>query len=521
MRKLAFICATVFAVALPTFIGGHSVGGASAAEAGNVRRAVTVATSGLPSILDPDKAVGSADTMFAGNVFESLIQLNPTPSDGRGRHVPALATSWTISPDGKSIDFKLRQGVVFHDGTPMTAEDVKFSIDRAVAPETKNPYRSSWLANIEGADILDAATVRIRLSRAWAGTMDSLAARGQIMPKAYLERVGDDGFAKAPIGTGPLVFLSRKIGDAVEFKTFDHHWAKQPNATTVTWRQVPDLNTRIALLSSGEVDLITDILPSLTSTIESSGAKVQSLRGIFQRFLVINTLAGGPLADRRVRLALNLALDRKTLFKAVFGRDVPLLNGPLSATQIGGDGAEPYPYDPDRAKKLLAEAGLPNGFTTELNYASGRYIGEDELLPAFVSYWKRIGVHVDIKPMEQAKWIEVSRTKAYTGMLSFSKAVGQVADPFSAFDRHIHCGGLYSGYCNKELDALVDSAVGVIDEHKLEQVFAQAQKLAHDDAAQIFLFDEPYLIATKPGVKWAPEYGPDGGWSWNYITTTR
>jgi peptide/nickel transport system substrate-binding protein len=511
-------------LACPIFLGFALAGlpfVSSKTAYGAAPHAVVVATSGLPNNLDPHKGFGTADTIFASNVFETPFELNPTPKDGRGEYTPLLALSWKQSDDGKVIDLKIRQDVYFHDGSLMTAEDVKYSIDRAIAPDTKNPYKSSWLATIEGADVLDATTVRIRMSRPWAGIMDALAARGQVVPKAYIERVGDAEFSRHPIGTGPMVFVDRKIGDAVEFKGFDRYWGKKLNVTAVTWRQVPDLNTRVAMLANGEADLITDVLPSLASTIEAAGGKVDFLRGVFQRFLVINAQSGTPLADQRVRLALNLAIDRNRLINAVFGRDLPLVNGPLGDDQIGGKAAGPYPYDPGQAKKLMADAGYANGISIDLNYAAGRYVGDQELLPAFASYWKRVGIQVNLKPMEQGKWIQAARSKEYSGLLSYSKAVGQVKDPLSAFDRHILCGGLYSGYCNKEVDALVESSVGVIDEKKLADVFSKAQKIAHDDAAQVFLFEEPYIMAHKADVRWNSEFGPDRGCSWNCIELKR
>lgn len=491
--------------------------GAGAAPALAAPRQIVVATAAITDVLDPHKTVGEPGTIYVANVFDSLVRLNPNPKDGRGRHLPALAKSWTTAPDGRSIDFVLNTAAKFQDMTPVTAEDVKFSIERAIAPATKNPYASSWLGNIAGVDILAPDKVRLRLKFAWSGTLDALAARAEILPKAYLTRVGDAEFARHPIGTGPYKVTGYKRSDRIELTAFEGYWGTPPAASKVIWRAVPDINTRVALLTSGGADLITNLLPGLVKLAQSNGLTVDFRRGAFQRFIEFNTIKGGPLADRRVRLAMNIAIDRKTLFNAVFGRDVEWVNGPSSSFQVGGDAAPPYPYDPAKAKELLKEAGFANGFKTELIYAPGRYIGDEELLPSLVSYWKKIGVDVRLVSMEYSSWLQAVQDKAFTGMAAFAKAPGQVADPFSSFDRHIRCGAVYSAYCNKDIDALVETARGSIDAAKLKAVFAKAQLMAHDDAAAIFLFDEPAILAHKPSVTWNSEFGPDLGIGWNAI----
>ena len=502
-------CLLVSGALLTGFFSGHAVA-----------RDGVVATDAITASLDPHRNLGSAGALFSSNVFNSLIAVNQTPKDGKGRHIPELATSWNIAKDGKSIEFTLRQGVYFHNGQALTAEDVKFSIERAIAPETKNPMRSSWLNNIVSVDILGPARVAIRLSNPWAGTLDAIAARGQIVPKAYLAEVGDAGFAKQPVGSGPFAFVSMRPGDRIEFKAFDRYWEGKSQFDKLTWRAISDVNTRIAMLASGEADAITDVPPGLAGLVRSNGGQVANLRGGFQRFIFINTMRGGPLADQRVRMALNIAVDRNAVFKAIFGGEVPFLNGPLSSHQIGGGAATPYPYDPERAKKLLAEAGFPNGFATELIYTPGRFADEVELLPSFASYWKQVGITVALKPLEYQQWLQTAAKKAYPAMLSFSKGAGIVADPLSAFDRHVNCDSLYSPHCNKELSALVNSTRGVTDPRILTEVFSKAQRMAHEDAANVYLYDLPFFMAWKKGLTWKSEYGTDLNGSWLLLADT-
>jgi peptide/nickel transport system substrate-binding protein len=485
---------------------------ASAASAPDSRPAIVYATPAVPDNMDPDKDAGSVSTRINANLYDTLIQLNPQA--GRGpRLIPDLATSWTVAADGKSIDFQLRPHVLFHNGKTMTADDVKFSLERAINPKTKDPF-ATYMRNLVSVEVLSPTSVRLHLSEPWIGTLDGLAAGGQIIPKAYVEQVGDDGFAAHPIGTGPFVFVDRQIGDSITFKAFDQYFAGKPAISKVVWRSVPDPNSRVSLLTSGGADLITDVPSSLVDSVRKSGAQVDYLIGPVQRFVVINTLKGPPLADKRVRMALNIALDRNAIFTAVFGRSVPQLEGPLAPQQIGGGGKLSYPYDPVRAKALLAEAGYPNGFSTELIYPPGRYTGDEELLPTLASYWKRVGITVALKATDYNEWLESVHEKTYAGLADFSKNDLPVSDPFSAFDRHIRCGASYSAYCNKQLDGLIDTVNAGIDVPKLTTVFRKAQQIAHDDAVQVFLYQEPGIIGVRKGLQWNSNYSPDTGIGW-------
>ena len=479
----------------------------------------SVATAAIIDSLDPHKTSGSAAALFIHNVYDTLINLNVTPSDKRGRHVPGLASSWTVSEAGRIIEFNLRPNILFQSGKPLTAEDVKFSFDRILKPEIRNPYRSNHFSYVASVDVISPDKVQFRLKEPFAGMLDAIAAYGFVVSKEYVTQIGDAEFDKKPMGSGPYSVASYRQGDRMLFKAFEKHWAGKPYFDNLLWRAVPDINTRIAMLASGEADAITDVPEGLMQIVRGNGAIAKVLLGQNQRFLIINTLRGGPLADRRVRLALNMAIDRKALVQALFNDDVPMMNGPLSSYHVAGDSVGPYPFDLAQAKKLMAEAGYRNGFTVDLIYTPGRYLDDPEMLPILISYWKPLGVQINLKATEYNQWIDLPKTKQYSGMISFSKGAGVVADPISAFSRHIACDGLYSGYCNKEVDELVNSANQIVDEAKLKEIFGKAQRIAHDDAAQIFLFDQPSIMAWRKGLKWNSEYGgADLTGSWALLT---
>jgi peptide/nickel transport system substrate-binding protein len=466
----------------------------------------TVATAAIIDNLDPDKTSGSGAALYVDNVFDTLLAFNHTPSDGHGRYVPALATSWTVSLDGTSLEFTIRDDAFFHDGTKVTPEDVKFSMNRLIDPETHDPYRGSHFSYITATETVGANKVIIHLSKPFAGMLDALAAYGYIVPQKYIENVGNAEFAKKPVGSGPFEVASYRPGDRVIFKAFDKYWGSKAYYDTLNWLAIPDTNTRISLLLSGEADAITDIPSSLADVVRNGGGQVKVLRGQNQRFLIINAVRPGPLSDPRVRLALNLAIDRNALIHALFGTNVPLLNGPLSAGQLGADAVSPYPFDPQKAKQLLADAGYAKGFSTDLIYTPGRYIDDGEMIPILVSFWKQIGVSVTPKATEYNQWLTMPGKRVFNGLESFSKGVGVVSDPLSAFSRHIACDGYYSAYCNKDLDNLLKSSESVVDESKLKEIFSKAQQIAHDDAAQVFLFDQPAIMGLRKGLTWNSEY---------------
>src|SRR5438477_1806437 len=331
---------------------------ATAAPEGQLTIAVHVSLA--PTWFDPAETPGVITpflTLYA--LHDALVK--PMPGNA---WAPSLAESWTAAKDGLTYEFVLRKGVKFHNGDPLGAEDVKFSFERY-----KGAGASTLKARVAAVEIVDAQRVRFRLKQPWPdfmtfyGTPATSAA--WIVPKKYLERVGDDGFKKAPVGAGPYRFVSFTPGVELVVEAFDGHWRKAPAVKRLVFKSVPDESTRLVMLKRGETDIAYGLRgPDAEEVRRTPGLTLKPILPTVSQWVVFTEQwdLKSPWSDRRVRLALNLAIDRKGFSDAEylgFGRPAPSI--------IPRDfefywAPPPYPHDQARARALLAEAGYPKGF---------------------------------------------------------------------------------------------------------------------------------------------------------------
>ena len=310
---------------------------------------------------DPAEMDGGLTGFFYFYALHDAL-VKPMPGNALA---PCLAESWSASPDGLAYEFVLRKGVRFHNGDPLTTEDVKFSFERyrgAAAKMLKD--------HVASVDIVDPTRIRFRLKRAWPDFMTfygGLAtSAGWVVPKKYVERVGDDGFRKAPVGAGPYKFVSFKPGVELVLEANEQYWRKTPGVKTLIMRGVPDVATRLVMLKRGEADIAYAFASSMAEEIKRTPGL--TLRPFYPPFVVWLVFTEqwdpkSPWSDRRVRLAANLAINRNAINQA---ETLGLSKLTASIVPQSFDGYWPaplYAYDPPRAKQLLAEAGYPMAST--------------------------------------------------------------------------------------------------------------------------------------------------------------
>src|SRR5512145_3306333 len=320
-----------------------------------------------------------------------------------GDNTPSLAESWTASKDGLTYEFVLRRGIKFHNGDPVTAEDVKFSFDR---------YRGGAAKllkdRVKAVQVVDARRVRFVLKEPWPDFMTfygtTATGAGWVVPKKYVEQVADEGFRKAPIGAGPYRFVSSTPGVDVVVEAFEGYWRKVPSVKRLVFKSVPDETTRAAALKRGEVDVVYFLGGPVAEDVQRTpGLKLTAVRSNAVFFLDFTEQwdPKSPWHDRRVRLAASLAIDRKTIneaeqlgFAGITGNIVP--RHMEFALPIA-----PHPYDPQRAKQLLAEAGYPNGFDAGDLTPTPPY---NTIAEAIGGYFGAVGIRTKIRTMERATY---------------------------------------------------------------------------------------------------------------------
>src|SRR6266849_3560710 len=424
--------------------------------------------------LDPAETEGIITPfMFLYALHDAMVK--PMPG---GWNTPSLAESWSQSKDGLTYEFVLRKGVKFHNGDPVTAEDVKFSYERyrgAGAKLLKDRVREVLL--------VDAGRVRFHLKEAWPDFMTfygtSATGSGWIVPKKYVEKVGDDGFKKAPIGAGPYRFVSFNPGVELVLEANEGYWRKTPSVKRLVLRSLPEETTRAAALKKGEVDIAYLLTGPVAEDIRRTpGLKLTApsqSSGVFWLDMPDQWDPKSPWHDRRVRLAASHAIDRRALNQAeTLGFSKPT-GGIIPRAFEFSKSFEPPALDPARAKQLLAEAGYPNGFDAGDFYPWPPYTSMGEALAA---YLQAVGIRSRIRTMERATLTTAWREKKLKGVIvGITGAGGNAATRLEAY---VSKEGVYTAGVIPEVEDLFQRQARETDVKRREALIHQIQQILHD-----------------------------------------
>src|SRR6266436_2433571 len=410
---------------------------------------------------------------------------------------PSLAESWTMSKDGRTWEFVLRKGVRFHNGDPVTAEDVKFSFERyrgAAATLFKDKVRE--------VQIVDPTHVRFLLKDPWPDFMTfygtSASAAGWIVPKKYVEKVGEDGFRKAPIGAGPYKFVSFQPGIELVLEAFDGYWRKVPSVKRLVFRSMPDETTRAAALKAGDVDIVYLLSGPVAAEVKrSAGLRLEAAMppGVVFLDLPEQWDPKSPWADRRVRLAASHALDRSALNQAeTLGLSRPT-GGLVPRVLEFAKTFEPPVYDLARAKKLLAEAGYPSGFDA----------GDLTPFPPFFSlaeaiggYLQGVGIRTRVRTMERAAFLTAWREHKIKGVImGLGAPAGNAA---TRVEVYVTRNGIYASGVVPEIEDLFQRQARELDRKKREAMLYQIQQIMYDRVMHVPIYELAFLWGVGPRV---------------------
>jgi peptide/nickel transport system substrate-binding protein len=423
--------------------------------------------------------------------------------DGPVRSLPgqkmgnSLAESWTESPDGLVYEFKLRRGLKFHNGDPVTTEDVKFSFERY-----KGAGAKEFQARVQQVEVVDPLTVRFHLKEPWPDFMtfygSTATAAGIVVPKKYLTQVGDDGFRKHPIGAGPYKFVSHKPGIEVVLEANPGYWRRVPSVKTLIMRSVPDANTRAVMLKSGDAD-ISYVLDGPDAEDIKRDPRMQVVASkhasIFWIEFAEQWDPKSPWHDRRLRLAVNHALDRQRINEAACLGFCPPAGVIIPRVMDFALQVEPPAYDPQKVKQLLAEAGYPSGLD------AGEFVG----IPGFptvaeatVNDLNTAGVRVRLRSMERAAFYAAWREKKLRGL--FLTAVGNSGNAASRVQEFINSKGSYAYGGYPDIDDLFQQQARERDPRKREALLHRIQQLTIDRVMFAPLMDLRVLMGVGPRV---------------------
>ena len=445
-----------------------------------------------PTWFDPAETPGVITPFMVMYALHDAM-LKPMPDQALA---PSLAESWSASEDGLTYDFVLRKGIKFHNGDPVTAEDVKYSFERY-----RGTSRDMMKERVAAVEISDPEHIRFRLKKPWPDFLifyGSATGASWIVPKKYLEKVGEEGFKKAPIGAGPYKFVSFNPGVELVLESFDQYWRKSPVVKRLVLKVIPDETTRLAALKRGEVDVVYSIRGELAEELRNTPGltlKPTLVLGAFHLVFPDQWDPKSPWHDQRVRLAAGLAIDRDTINQALT-LGYSKVTGSIIPYNFEFFWQPPMPvHDPAKAKQLLAEAGYPNGFDAGEYYCDGSYANLGE---AVLDNLLAVGIRAKLRPLERAAFFSGYGEKKFKNIIQYaSGAFGNAATRIEAF---IAKGGTYVYGSYPDIDELFQQQAAELDYKRRETTLHRIQQLMYEKAMIAPIWQLAFINGFGPRV---------------------
>jgi peptide/nickel transport system substrate-binding protein len=473
---------------------------ASMAQVGTTSRPLTVVQTAWPQSLDP-----TMDTnVNAGNVYahilESPAQYRYDANEKVMKLEPRLCSRWeNRAPD--RWRFYLRPNLKFTNGEDITSEVARFSMD---ALKSNKGMASSYMNHVKEVVTVDPLTFDIVTDGPYAATPASMAFFFFFPPKYYDQSGGKSGFGRKPVGSGPYRFVEWQDGVHIRLEANQNYWGPKPAIQAILIRAQPESATRVALLDTGEADLITALPPELIARAQRT-ADIRTARGLRRVFCFFNGNVA-PTDNPMVRKAINHAVDVDAIVKNILGGHAYVAKGINKPGYVGyaPDKITGYKYDPELAKKLLAQAGYPNGIDLDYNHPVGRWLNDRDVAAAVVDMCGKAGIRFKDKGVEFNTVSSLYSTQKATGMNMWS--VGPLwLDPSFEWQVHFYSKGLYHYTNNAKMDELLDRLRTEVDPAKRVPIAQEFEKYVVDDYCPwLFLYDEEHIYGVNRKLNWTP-----------------
>ena len=445
----------------------------------------------------PGSSAGTREIMF--NVFEGLMK--PTPE---GELVPAVAESVEVSEDQLTYTFTLREGVKYHNGESVTAEDVVYSIERCSTPNEAGLVAEPALGIIEKIEALDERSVALTLSQPDGEFLNYMTAA--IVPADYKDQ------AAAPVGTGPFKYVSRTAQDSVVIEKFDEYWGEAAFLDKVTFKIIENADSMVLSLQSGAIDFCNHLPTVQAAQLGEDFQIVEGAMALVQALYINNSAA--PFDNELVRQALCYGTDRQQIIDLAFdgyGSIVGSSMYPALSRYFDESLVDIYPYDTKKAKALLAEAGYPDGFSMTITVPSN-YSQHVDTAQVIANQYKEIGINVELQPVEWATWVsDVYKGRNFqttiTGLDAHTMTARAMLERFQS--QH---GKNFINYTSEEYDSLLAEAMAAVDESERTELYNKAQRDMAEHAANVYIQAPADLVAVRKGlegVRFYPIYALD------------
>lgn len=468
-------------------------GGGGNGGGGEAKDSLTIGIDSDAVALDPLRINDTLTMSILSNVYEPLVRMN-----NDSEIVPALATKWDISDDGRTYTFTLRTDATFHNGDPITAEDVKYSLDAAVESSYTGPYMNF----IDKVEVVDEETVRVTLQYAYSPFLALCTTYSQVVKEAFYEE-GD--MAKEPIGSGPYKFKSWAQGDRIEFEAYDGYYQGAPAIKNLTYKIIPNSSTATMALESGEIDMSLNVATAdIKALQEKDGITLLEDPSSAFYFIGMNTNVD-KLSDVRVRQAISKAINKQNLIDgALDGYGVPtntfIAEGVLGYTPD----FDPLPYDVEGAKALMKEAGYPDGFKISMSIPENRST-HAQIIQADL---EKIGIDLTIDILETGKfWDDLENLDYEMMIMGWSYMVMDPDVGYYSLYKKDDMAGNYTGYGNAKTDGLLAAGRTETDQDKRAEIYAELEEIVQTAAPYVPLYWRVDAVAHNEnlaGVKIPP-----------------
>jgi peptide/nickel transport system substrate-binding protein len=454
------------------------------------------ATGTDATTLDPQFVTDVPTSRVVMWVHQTLVY-----PDLKGNMQPVLAESWTVSDDKLTWTFKLRKGVKFQDGTPFNAEAVKFTFDRINDPQIASPRKSSAVV-VKEVQVIDDYTVRFVTKEPFAPFLAQLSAYNlAILSPTQAKKLGKK-YGEQPAGTGPFKLEKWVPGEKMVFVRNENYWGDKPYLERIEVRVVPEDSARVMMLLSGDVDVIASVPPVMLDRLnQSKDVNILKQTGFRTIYIGMNNKVK-PFDNPAVRKALTHAINPEAIVKGVLA-GVGTLGGAFESPVIAGaDKNLPlYEYNPAQAKKLLAEAGYPDGFETELYTPTGRYLMDRQVAEAVQAQLKEVGVKAKIQTPDWGTLISLLNKYDQVPMFLMGKG-SPTGDLDFTLALTTQCGGKMNhfSYCNQEVDKLIKLQRGTVNVEERYKVLDQIQEIFYDEAPSVTLYYEDQIFGQRANV---------------------
>ncbi len=493
MKKLLMLTAGLLVISLAAFAGGQGE-----TEERPETTTLRVAVPTFPNAIDASIAAERNAQNVAWQMFDSLVFQND-----QAQIEPALAREWEVSEDGTEYTFYLREDVEFHNGEPFNAEAVAYSWERGTRPELE--WSDRW-ARADTVEAIDEYTVRVTTEEPDALLLGIMAQHWNMVPPEYTEEVGDEEFGRRPVGTGPFKFVEWVVEDRIVMERNEDYWRQGlPRVDEVVFVPIPESSTRMAAIQTGEVDIVNRLSFEQAENLQGvSGVEVVTYpidRVFYIAFNNLTTGVGEPTEDVRVRRAMNYAVDRQAIIDSLFGGYAELATGLLSSGNLGYDKSlEPYPYDPQRARELLADAGYPDGFEMGFAAPAGAYTNFEQVAEAVQGYLREVGIETDLSIMESGRYWDLEAQKELPPLFGDSwsersgEALPRLRGALGGWDAS------FSAWEDETITEYMDEISRTIDQERRAQLYTELHNYMFENPPFTYLYVPETFEATNDSV---------------------